>query len=157
MFVTGVNNGSQLESATCLLKPQQRTNNGHRGTSASGHVWTAPAVQEESDFSRRLSVAVLVWRSKVGPNAMGRMVASGPQCAAKSVLTSVCSQCETPGALSFRRELWGESAMNNNIINGVSGTFRRLCDAWPLVGVGIAVATNAIWIAMLAYAVSLMF
>ena len=47
--------------------------------------------------------------------------------------------------------------MNNNIIDGVSGTFRRLCDAWPLVGVGIAVATNAIWIAMLAYAVSLMF
>ena len=39
----------------------------------------------------------------------------------------------------------------------VSGAFRRLHDAWPLVGVGIAVAVNAIWIAVLAYAVSLMF
>jgi len=96
----------------------------------------------------------------VGPNAniaLGQMVASGPQWATKSVLVSVYSQWETRNALSSWRELWGESAMNNNIIDGVSGTFRRLCDAWPLVGVGIAVATNAIWIAMLAYAVSLMF
>jgi hypothetical protein len=40
---------------------------------------------------------------------------------------------------------------------GSSEALGRLRDAWPAIGVGVAVAANALWIAALAYAVSFMF
>jgi hypothetical protein len=55
--------GHQRPSRQCLLDvcitPAERTCAGHRGMSDSGHVWTAPAVQEESDISAKRSGAAM--------------------------------------------------------------------------------------------------
>src|SRR6266702_7024615 len=58
-----------------------RTHVGHRATSEKGHVWTAPAVQEESDVLRSVRVQpcirpVFEWKSDLHCDAAA--VAAGP-------------------------------------------------------------------------------
>ena len=37
------------------------------------------------------------------------------------------------------------------------GSLRQLRSAWPLVGIGAAVAVNALWIGILTYSLSMLF
>ena len=47
------------EPIQCPLWCAQRTQVGHRSISEKCHVWTAPAVQEESDISAKRSGAAM--------------------------------------------------------------------------------------------------